>query len=295
MQHPFEIVDVFTDRPMAGNQLAVVTDARGLDTAAMQAIAREFNFAESTFLFPPGDPANTAHVRIFTPAEEMPFAGHPNVGTAFVLARMGSLFGRPVSDQLRFEEAAGLVHLEIRRSEGRVTGARCRAPRPLAIGAAVDPEIVAQLSGLKAGDILRGRFSPCFVSVGAEFLVAEVTADALERARPVEAAFAAHEGRIGQSGGLLGLHLHVRDSNDPARLDVRMFAPLAGVAEDPATGSAAAALGAFLNQLDPRHGSFILAQGRHIGRPSEIAVDVKPGEVWIGGPCAPFATGSLGL
>jgi trans-2,3-dihydro-3-hydroxyanthranilate isomerase len=292
-RHPFQIVDVFTDRPLAGNQLAVVTDAQGLDTAAMQAIAREFNFAETSFLLPPADQANDAHVRIFTPTEEMPFAGHPNVGTAFVAARLGTLFGKPVADRLRFEEQAGLVQLELLRDQGLVTGARCRAPRSLAIGAGVEPRTVAELAGLSEADILTGRFGPCFASVGAEFLLAEVTADALERARPISAAFQAHEGRIGQTAGLLGLHLHARDPNDPSRLDVRMFAPLSGVPEDPATGSAAAALGAFLNSLSPSETRFTLAQGRHIGRPSTIVADAHPGEVWIGGTCAFFAEGAL--
>ena len=294
MNRPFEIVDVFTDRPFAGNQLAVVTDAQGLSGEAMQAIAREFNFAETSFLLPPADPANTAHVRIFTPAEEMPFAGHPNVGTAFVVARMGELFGKTVGDELRFEEAAGLVHLDVQRDGAGVTGASCRAPRTLAVGAEVPSAIVAELAGISEADILRGRFAPCFASVGAEFLLAEVTAAALERAAPDTAAFARHEGRIGQSAGLLGVHLHARDTNDPSRIDARMFAPLAGVPEDPATGSAAAALGAFLNRLEPAATRFTLFQGRHIGRPSEIAVELRADGVWIGGPCAAFARGSLG-
>jgi trans-2,3-dihydro-3-hydroxyanthranilate isomerase len=291
--HPFEIVDVFSARAFAGNQLAVVTDARGLDGAAMQAIAREFNFAETSFLLPPADLANDAHVRIFTPEEEMPFAGHPNVGTAFVVARMGALFGRPIADRLLFEEAAGLVELEVLRTEGQVTGARCRAPRPLAVGASVARALVADLAGLAEADILTGRFAPCFASVGAEFLLAEVSAAALERARPATEAFARHEGRIGQSAGLLGLHLHARDSNDPARIDARMFAPLAGVPEDAATGSAAAALGAFLNSLAPADTRFTISQGRHIGRPSEILVEARPQAVWIGGDCTAFASGTL--
>jgi trans-2,3-dihydro-3-hydroxyanthranilate isomerase len=287
---PFEIVDVFTDVALAGNQLAVVTDARGLETAQMQAIAREFNFAETSFLLPPDDAAHTARVRIFTPAEEMPFAGHPNVGTAFVVGRLGALFGRAVGDRLLFEELAGLVRLELLRADGKVVGARCRAPRALEMGADVPEGIVAELAGLRPDDILGGRFGPRFASVGAEFLFAEVPADALDRARPDAAAFAAHEGRIGQSAGLLGLHLHARAG---ATLDARMFAPLAGVAEDAATGGAAAALGALLNRLDPAATRFELSQGRHIGRPSRIEVDAAPGEVWIGGRCAPFAQGML--
>ena len=290
---PFEIVDVFTPAARAGNQLAVVTDARGLDTAAMQSIAREFNFAETSFILPPADPAKDAHVRIFTPEEEMPFAGHPNVGTAFVAARLGALFGKRVGDRLRFEEAAGLVLLDVIRDGGAVTGAWCRAPRALAVGAAVPPSVVAELAGIAEADILHGRFSPKFASVGAEFLLAEVTADALERARPISDAFARHEGKVGQSAGMLGLHLHVRDSNDPTRVDARMFAPLSGVTEDPATGSAAAALGAFLNSLRPAETRFTLSQGRHIGRPSEILAEVRADGVWIGGPCAAFARGEF--
>lgn len=292
MIRDFQIVDVFTDRVFAGNQLAVVTDARGLSGEQMQAIAREFNFAETSFLLPPADPANSAQVRIFTPAEEMPFAGHPNVGTAFVVGRMGELFGKPVGRTLMFEEAAGLVKLEL-MGDGRITGARCRAPRALQVGQPVPRETVADLAGLSIADILPGRFSPCFVSVGAEFLVAEVTAEALERAAPHMIAFARHEGRIGQSAGLLGVHLHARDTNDPSRIDARMFAPLAGVPEDAATGSAAAALGAFLHRLDPQSTRFTLFQGRHIGRPSEIDVELRDDGVWIGGPCAAFASGEL--
>ncbi|MGL6044593.1 MAG: PhzF family phenazine biosynthesis protein, partial [Sandaracinobacteroides sp.] len=166
---------------------------------------------------------------------------------------------------------------------------------PLALGAEVPVATVAALSGLDPADILTGRFHPRFASVGAEFLLAEVTADALERARPMATAFAAHEGRIGQSAGLLGLHIHARDPNDPARLDVRMFAPLSGVAEDAATGSAAAVLGAFLQQLEPSRTSFRVAQGRHINRPSEILVEARDAEVWIGGACAAFAEGTLRL
>ncbi len=292
MSRPFEIVDVFTDRAMAGNQLAVVTDARGLDTTEMQAIAREFNFAETSFIFPPEDAQNDAHVRIFTPAEEMPFAGHPNVGTAFVAARMGQLFGKTVGQRLCFEEAAGLVLLDISLEGERPRGARCRAPRALSKGTEVPPEIVAELAGLNTDDILLTGFRPQFASTGAEFLFAEVSADALERARPVEPAFSNHEGRIGQSAGLLGLHIHSRTGT---KVDARMFAPLSGVAEDPATGSAAAALGAFLNSLDPTLTRLEILQGRHIGRPSLIEVDAKPGEVWIGGSCAHFASGTLGI
>ncbi|NDH61815.1 MAG: PhzF family phenazine biosynthesis protein [Alphaproteobacteria bacterium] len=129
MKRHFTTVDVFTDRPFGGNPLAVVTNAQGLSTEQMQAIAAEFNLAETTFVLPPRDPANTAEVRIFTPKAEMPFAGHPNVGTAFVLARAGESYGRPIpGDRLVFEEKAGLVRMELTREAGVVVAARL-APR----------------------------------------------------------------------------------------------------------------------------------------------------------------------
>src|SRR5579883_3109376 len=108
MDYAFVTVDVFTTRRFGGNQLAVLTDARGLDTAAMQAVAAEFGYAETAFVLPPADSKHSAKVRIFTPGREMPFAGHPNVGTAFVLASAGQLFGKALGDRLLFEEGAGI-------------------------------------------------------------------------------------------------------------------------------------------------------------------------------------------
>src|SRR5580692_2976476 len=113
MKLEFTTVDVFTDRPFGGNPLAVVTNAEGLASEQMQAIAAEFNLAETTFVLPPQDPAHTAEVRIFTPKAELPFAGHPNVGTAFVLASAGKACGQLVGDPLVFEEKAGLVRLDL--------------------------------------------------------------------------------------------------------------------------------------------------------------------------------------
>src|SRR5882757_5764255 len=130
MKPAFITVDVFTDRKFGGNPLAVIPDARGLSTEQMQSIAAEFNLAETTFVLPPEDPAHTAHVRIFTPKAEMPFAGHPNVGTAFVLARLGECHGRRITgDRLVFEEKAGLVPLDLTREQGAVVAARLAAPQ----------------------------------------------------------------------------------------------------------------------------------------------------------------------
>jgi len=130
MKLDFATVDVFTDRQFGGNPLAVVPDARGLTSAQMQAIAAEFNLSETTFVLPPQDAANTAQVRIFTPRAELPFAGHPNIGTAFVLAGAATGAARPITgDTMIFEEKAGLVRIELLRDRSAVTGARLAAPQ----------------------------------------------------------------------------------------------------------------------------------------------------------------------
>jgi trans-2,3-dihydro-3-hydroxyanthranilate isomerase len=131
-------LDVFTATRFAGNPLAVIPDARGLSDEAMQRIAAEFNYSETTFVLPPEDPRNTARVRIFTPTVEVPFAGHPNVGTAFVIGRQKEIFGRPVGGTLRFEEKAGLIVVQLLSEEGQIVGAEIKAPQPLKVGAKIE-------------------------------------------------------------------------------------------------------------------------------------------------------------
>lgn len=288
-EHPYDVVDVFTATRFAGNPLAVVTDARGLDGATMQAIAREFNFAETSFVSPPADAANDAHVRIFTPAAEMPFAGHPNVGTAFTLGRMGTLWGRPIGDTLRFEEAAGLVEVTLRRDGGIIVGAGVRAPRALEIGTEAPREAIAELAGLAATAIIDTVHPPRFASVGAQFLFAQVGAAALDDATYDTAAFARWAPLLGGER-LLSLHLYHRDGDD---VRARMFAPLDGIAEDPATGSAAAALGALLAHLHGQPQRFAVHQGAHVGRPSRIDVRADADGVSIGGDCVAVMRGVL--
>ncbi len=141
----FVTVDVFTDRPFGGNPLAVVLDAEGLSTASMQAIAREFGYSETTFVLPPSDSAHSARVRIFTPTAEIPFAGHPNVGTAMVLARHGLPNGTTIGDRLTFEEDAGLVPIVLtRNAAGDVVRAELTAPEPLRrLGSIVVADVAA--------------------------------------------------------------------------------------------------------------------------------------------------------
>src|SRR5882724_10871191 len=176
----FVTVDVFTDRRFGGNPLAVFPDADGLSDGEMQALAAEFNLSETTFVLPPSDKANTARVRIFNRKAEMPFAGHPNVGTGWVLAGLG----RAKGGMLRFEEIAGLV--EVRADSDQVTIA---APQPLSLGPEMPVELLAGCIGIDAADVVVKNHRPVCASVGNSFVVAEVAGAALTKAVPDIARF----------------------------------------------------------------------------------------------------------
>jgi trans-2,3-dihydro-3-hydroxyanthranilate isomerase len=286
----FVTVDVFTERRFGGNPLAVFPDARGLDTATMQALAAEFNYSETTFVLPPADARNTAQVRIFTPRTELPFAGHPNVGTGFVLAE----HGRDRDGVMRFEEAAGIVTLHVARAAGGDVTVTIAAPSPLVVGAAIPVEDVAACAGLNVGDVMTAAHHPVIASMGLPFVIAEVSAEALARAHPDAGAFRAgiapHESRPGE----IGLLLYVRDG---ARLRARMFDPLAGIIEDPATGSANVALGGLLLSLGgAAEAAFNVVQGVEMGRPSLLHVAARrtPDGIraTVGGRCVPVLRGT---
>jgi len=203
MQRRYVTVDVFTDRAFGGNQLAVVLDAQGLSTAQMQAIAIEFNYSETTFVLPPRDAANDAQVRIFTPTTELPFAGHPNVGTAFVMARQAE---KPPA-RLRFEEIAGLVPLEILQ-DGSVVGAELTAPQRLSRMTEISAEQIAACLSLSPSDVRTDRHPPQAVSVGTAIVVAELhSREALRKAKSDAAAFA----RTFPVDGSFELYFYTRD------------------------------------------------------------------------------------
>ncbi|HKF72464.1 MAG TPA: PhzF family phenazine biosynthesis protein [Stellaceae bacterium] len=266
----FVTVDVFTDRRFGGNPLAVFPDARGMSDADMQSLAAEFNLSETTFVLPPEDPANTARVRIFNRTSEMPFAGHPNVGTGYVLAREG----RDKDGVLRFEEIAGLVEIKVERDRaGAPTGATIAAPQPLSFGLELPADAVAACAGIDAADVLVRAHKPVMASVGMPFIIAEVTGAALTQAAPDLAKFRSTETAIPALKGRLALHLYAHDG---ARIRARMFAPLSGTIEDPATGSANAALGPLLLSLsrDDR-ATYDIVQGVEMGRPSALRVTAR--------------------
>jgi trans-2,3-dihydro-3-hydroxyanthranilate isomerase len=295
-------VDVFTRTRFAGNPLAVIPDARGLGDAEMQRIAAEFNYSESAFVLPPDDPANSARVRIFTPTDEIPFAGHPNVGTAFVLGRQGNLFGRPVSDAMQFEERAGVVEVALIRDAGQVVGARITAPRPLEISHAIDAETVAACASLRIEDFPPDGLLPVMASVGLPFALGEIASlEALARARPNGAAFALADQRYPHADDHFALFLFHRASEHAGRVRARMFAPLSSTPEDPATGSAAAALGARLLSLRREadlDAQLVVDQGIEMGRPSTISLNLKKiagvaQPVQVSGHCIEVMSGVL--
>ena len=301
MKLHFVTVDVFTGTQFAGNPLGVVLNAEGLSGGQMQAIAAEFNLAETTFVLPPKDPANTAEVRIFTPRFEMPFAGHPNVGTAFALARAGTSYGRAIEgERVVFEEKAGLVPIAILREGSTVTGARLASPQRLTVGAEVSTELIASACSLSSDDIETKNHRPCIASCGAAFILAE-----LNGRKKLAAATARSDVFMREVSQQPATSILIYTQVSESGLDIRarMFAPHHGIPEDPATGSANVALIGLLANLRPEQDlqmSKVIAQGVEMGRPSLLQAEAekKDGVVtatYIGGRCVPVMSGTIDL
>lgn len=284
MRYRFVTCDVFTTTRFGGNPLAVLPDARGLTPALMQQVAREFNYSETTFVLPPERGADH-RVRIFTPAREVPFAGHPNIGTAFVLAGIGMLGGLGEPRTVVFEELAGDVPVEVTPVGEGAFSCQLRAPQPLALGPQLPVDLVAAAIGLSPADLVTATHAPIVASVGLPFVVVEV-ADlrVLARAHVDPSALARLAAEVPATPDV---HVYARTPAAPAGavpgvvppdLRARMFAPLDGVPEDPATGSANAALAGLLAALDPtRDGQWAwrIDQGVEMGRPSVLQARVE--------------------
>jgi len=268
MKYRYYICDVFTETRFGGNQLAVLPQADGLASEQMQQIAREFNFSETTFVFPPKT-GHTRHVRIFTPAREIPFAGHPNVGTAFVLASIGGFGEIKSSLTVIFEEEAGLVLVAIHESDGKIASCELTAPQSVSFGKTLPVQLVATAISVDAKDVVTKTHGPQVASVGLPFIMVELRdRSALERARINMSGF---EALVAQDL-MPDVFLYTR-TGDGFDIRARMFAPLSGVPEDPATGSANCALAGLLAHYSPqRTGSFTwrIAQGVEMGRPSTL-------------------------
>ncbi len=298
MQCKYYICDVFTDKRFGGNQLAVIPDADGLSDEQMQKIAREFNFSESTFVFPP-EKGQTKKVRIFTPNREVPFAGHPNIGTSFVLASIGDLGAIKEKSEIIFEEKAGLVPVQLQKIGPQKLWCELQAPEDLSLGKTFPVKDIAAALSLTKPDIIAKRHLPQIASVGLPFIFIELRdKSALERARPnVERLNA-----MSTTDFTADIHLYTL-SGDDFDIRARMFAPLDGIPEDPATGSANCALAGLLAHYDQREsGQFQwkIAQGWEMGRPSKLEARAvkKNGKVtgtWIGGSCVMISEGFLYL
>lgn len=298
----FSIVDVFTDTQFSGNPVAVIHDGRGLTTEEMQKISIEFGFSETTFICPPKSDQYTAEVRIFTPLEEIPFAGHPNIGTAFVVGNETTAAGPPISDRFVFDELGG----EVRGTmvvEGETTrGASIAAPQSLQRLGLVPPETIAGCLGLKRSDILGASFPPMVASVGLPFAFAQIST--LERLGDIQCdigAFrdAANTGPRTVDGFAICAFVIIRQDTDGSlNIRSRVLSPLGVPPEDPATGSAAAALCGILSEDASNDvARFHVTQGVEMGRRSEIHVriDHEAQRTTITGRCAKVARGTLTL
>ncbi len=290
MRYRYYLCDVFTDTRFGGNQLAVLPQAAGLSGERMQQVAREFNFSETTFVLPPEEAGHTNKVRIFTPMAEVPFAGHPNIGTAFVLATTGRLGAIDTALSVTFEERAGLVPITIRKRPDQSVWCELAAPERLSLGKTVSVRTVAAVLSLTADDIATETHFPQVASVGLPFLFVEVRdRTALERVRVNSEKL---ETLVTDSIPSL-IHVYTRSEDTDCDIRARVFAPLMGVPEDPATGSANCALAGLLSHYAERsQGVFDwrIVQGVELGRPTllEARAEKRAGVVtdtWIGGAC----------
>jgi trans-2,3-dihydro-3-hydroxyanthranilate isomerase len=299
--YSFVTVDVFTDRRFGGNPLAVFPDASGLSDGEMQSLAAEFNLSETTFVVPPEHPSNTARVRIFNRTSEMPFAGHPNVGTGWVLAGLG----RDRNGVLRFEEIAGLVEIRVERdgTGGPPRTVTIAAPQPLSLGAEMPVDLLAGCVGVDVSDVVVAAHRPVVASVGNSFVIAEVKAADLSRAAPDISRFrSAVEAFPTLGPRRLPLYLYAQDGQgtDTTRLRARMFSPLSGTIEDAATGSAATPLAALLLSLTKdSERRYDITQGVEMSRPSLLTCSAWRAadgiRASVGGGCVPVLKGEVSL
>ena len=292
----FRTLDVFTAERFRGNPLAVVLDAGGLETAAMQQIAAEFNLSETVFVTAVDAAAGRARVRIFTPRAELPFAGHPTVGTALLLAREGLGIAAADGVRLVLEEAAGEVPVAITLERGEPVRAQFVAPGEASFGPALEPALVAPAFGLGRDDL--AGIAPRRAGVGVAFLMAELASlGGLGRAASV-----AQPDSLREAGLANGAYLYTRATDD-GTIRARMFAPLLGIAEDPATGAAAAALAALLAEVDPAtdlDGAWRIVQGVEMGRRSVIDVTAEKragrlSQVTVAGAAVEVSSGRIAV
>ena len=293
MKYPFHLVDVFSSTPFGGNQLAILPDATGISTEGMQKIAREFNFPEATFVLPKNDPANSYRVRIFTPRAELNFAGHPTIGTACALVM--KQHARTVDPiRLILEENIGPVMVDVAQRNGGYHGTLTLSGKIDAPTGAPAPADLAAVLSLEPAEVSQSFFA----GVGLPFCFAQLKSnEAVDRAAVNRAAWTATLSRAWSPN----LFFFAGDLRDGGNLYARMCAPALGVEEDPATGSACAALvGAMASKLDFGGTAYRLSiqQGVSMGRRSEIEAEARKSggvvtSVSVGGATAYIASGEI--
>lgn len=291
-------LDVFTEKRFGGNPLAVVLNAESLTTEQMQRIAREFNYSETTFVLPPEDDSNDANVRIFTPDQELGFAGHPNIGTAWILAKKSST-------TLLFEELAGLVEVEVSVVDGEPQYAELTTPQTVMYGCELTTDTHQQLLcealSLKPTDLCVANHYPRNASTGLEFHFVELKSlSALSRIKIDSTKWQLYT----EYSKCFAIHLYTR-ATERRDIDIccRMFATLGDIREDPATGSANCALAGLLAHLDRQHTgqyTYRIAQGVEMGRPSALTARVEKiagaiTQIKIGGKAVAVMEGKLTL
>jgi len=293
MAHRYLIADVFTEAAFGGNQLAVFPDGRGISEAAMQRVAREFNFSETTFVLPPEAPGTDFRLRIFTPGSELPFAGHPTVGTAAVLAREGLVALSGGRGRVVFGEGVGPVSVELEVDDARAF-ARLSLEAAVEGSAPPRPEDAAAALSLPADAVLDAWFA----TVGTPFCYVHLAdREAVDRAQVDRAAWSRHFADAFASA----IYFFAGDLAAGSRLYARMFAPGFGIDEDAATGAGAATLaGSLANRLPERDGTFTwtLDQGVKMGRPSVLEAsagkrDGRTARVMVGGATVLVADGTM--
>lgn len=293
-------VDVFTDRPLTGNPLAVFFDGAGLSSEEMLAIAREMNLSETTFVLPPTKQEADYKVRIFTPAKEIPFAGHPSIGTAHALIEDGRIPLRKTVTTVRQEVGIGVLPIEIQLTSSKKRLITMTQGKPRLGQIVEDIEGVADILGVPREEIASTNLPIQVSSTGLDQLMVPI--QSLERIRSLLPNFE-KLGELERKLDLTGCSVFTLETSSPdASVHVRFFAPGAGVFEDPATGSAAGALGAYLVNLGVLGSespvSFIIEQGLEIHRPSRIIVAVEheaetPTLVKVGGEAVTVLEGEI--
>lgn len=299
-RHRFITADVFTDRPFGGNQLAVFPDARGIPEERLHDVTREFNFSETTFVYPAENPEHTRRVRIFTPGAELPFAGHPTIGTAHVLATIGEIPLTGDSTDIVFEEGVGPMRVMIKSERGIPVFAQLTAAQlPHGGNGSPTRAVLASALGLEPADFLKDPWEPESLSCGVPYTfvpLRDLASVARARLR-LDLWETTLQGRWGAELFVFALG----GDREGSQVHARMFAPGLNVPEDPATGSAAAALAGYLAARDPRRDGLLtwrVEQGFEMGRPSimEVEADLRGGElsaVRVGGASVLMSEGYM--